>query len=324
MNNSAEAGEHSLTTAVVMDPISGIKPYKDSTFAMLLEAQDRGHQLLYMESSDIEFEDGEVWARMAPLEVRDNNDDWFTLGERQHRRLAEVDILLMRKDPPFNMDYIYTTYLLELAQKQGVLVVNDPQSLRDANEKCFTTWFPQCCVPMAITRNTSTIRGFVEKHGLSVIKPLDGMGGESIFQLSPDDPNLNVIIETVTRADTEQIMVQRYIPEITQGDKRILLVNGKPAPYALARIPGEGDFRGNLAKGGSGVAVPLSDRDYWICEQVAPELKRRGIMFAGLDVIGEWLTEINVTSPTCIRELDEAHGLNIAGDLFDALETRLQ
>lgn len=320
MSQSERTSGKPLKTGVVMDPIAGIKTYKDSTFAMLLEAQRRGHQLLYMEAADVEYGDGEVWGRMAPLEVRDNNDDWFTLGERQRQPLAALDILLMRKDPPFNMDYVYTTYLLELAQKAGVRVVNDPRSLRDANEKCFTTWFPQCCVPMAITRRTDTVRAFVEEHGLSVIKPLDGMGGESIFQLRPGDPNLNVIIETVTQGDTEQIMVQRYIPEITQGDKRILLVNGEPAPYALARMPGAGDFRGNLAKGGSGVAVALTERDYWICGQVAPELKRRGIMFAGLDVIGEWLTEINVTSPTCIRELDAAHGLNIAGDLFDALE----
>ena len=324
MNMSASTDNGTLATAVIMDPIDGIKPYKDSTFAMLLEAQRRGHDILYMEAVDVEFEAGEVWGRMAPVQVRDNNDDWFTLGDRERRPLAALDILLMRKDPPFNMDYIYTTYLLELAQKAGVLVVNDPQSLRDANEKCFTTWFPQCCVPMAITRRTQTIRGFVEEHGLCVIKPLDGMGGESIFQLKPGDPNLNVIIETVTRGDTEQVMVQRYIPEITEGDKRILLVNGEPAPFALARLPGAGDFRGNLAKGGTGKAVPLSERDYWICSQVAPELKRRGIMFAGLDVIGEWLTEINVTSPTCIRELDAAHGLNIAGDLFDALESELE
>lgn len=309
-----------LVTGVVMDPIEGIKPYKDSTFAMMLEAQRRGHQLRYMEAADVEYDEGEVWGYMSSLELRDNNDDWFTRGEPKRQRLSELDFLLMRKDPPFNMDYVYTTYLLELASNAGVTVVNDPRSLRDANEKCFTTWFPQCCVPMAITRRSKTIRDFVSEHGLSVIKPLDGMGGESIFQLRPEDPNLNVIIETVTKADHEQVMVQRYIPEITAGDKRILLVNGEPVPYALARIPGEGDFRGNLAKGGHGKAVPLSERDFWICSQVAPELKKRGIIFAGLDVIGDWLTEINVTSPTCIRELDAAHGLNIAGDLFDALE----
>lgn len=312
-----------VTTGVVMDPIGSIKPYKDSTFAMLLEAQRRGHELLYMEPADVELAGQEVLGRMAPVEVRDNYDDWYTLGEATRRPMTDLDILLMRRDPPFNMDYVYTTYLLELAQLGGVTVVNGPQALRDANEKCFIAWFPQCCVPMVITRRSDTIREFVAEHGPSVLKPLHGMGGESIFQLNPGDPNLNVIMETVTHNNREQVMAQRYIPEISEGDKRILLVDGEPAPYALARYPGQGDFRGNLAKGGSGKAVALSDRDYWICEQVAPELRRRGIVFAGLDVIGDWLTEINVTSPTCIRELDAAHGLNIAGDLFDALEKRL-
>jgi glutathione synthase len=312
-----------ITLGVVMDPISTIKPYKDSTFAMMLEAQRRGYTTLYMEPANIELVAGEVVGRVAPVEVRDNNDDWFSLGEFQQAPLTDLDMLLMRKDPPFNMDYVYATYLLELAEKSGLLVVNRPAALRDANEKFFISWFPQCCVPMTITRKAESIRAFVEEHGFSVLKPLDGMGGESVFQLRPDDPNLNVIMETVTRHGRELVMVQRYIPEISQGDKRILLVDGKPAPYALARYPGKGDFRGNLAKGGTGKAVPLSDRDYWLCEQVSPELRKRGIVFAGLDVIGDWLSEINVTSPTCIRELDAAHGLNIAGDLFDALESRL-
>jgi len=309
-----------IRTGVVMDPISGIKSYKDSTFAMLLEAQRRGHELLYMETADLSITDGVAMGHMRTLSVRDNNDDWFTLGESMHRELAVLDILLMRKDPPFNMDYVYTTYILDLAGIAGVSVVNRPQALRDANEKCFITQFPQCCVPALITRSSAEIKGFVVEHGLSVVKPLDGMGGESIFQVRPDDPNLNVILETITDKERELIMVQQYIPEITQGDKRILVVNGEPVPYALARIPGEGDFRGNLAKGGTGKGIALTDRDYWIVSQVAPELKRRGIVFAGLDVIGDWLTEINVTSPTCIRELDEEFGLNIAADLFDALE----
>ena len=324
MNSEKSDSGGPVSVGVVMDPIASIKPYKDSTFAMMLEGQRRGYELLYMEPGDVELVDGEVCGRMAPVEVRDNNDDWFTLGGYARRPLADLDIVLMRRDPPFDMDYIYVTYLLERAQDAGVVVMNDPQALRDANEKCFIAWFPQCCVPMAITRRADTIRRFVDDHGLSVIKPLDGMGGESIFQLSPDDPNRNVIIETVTGHGSELVMVQRYIPEITKGDKRILLVDGEPAPYALARYPGQGDFRGNLAKGGHGEAVPLSDRDYWICEQVAPELKRRGIVFAGLDVIGDWLTEINVTSPTCIREIDAAHGTNIAGDMFDALVRRLE
>jgi len=307
-------------TGVVMDPIAGIKTYKDSTFAMLLEAQRRGHEIWYMEPTQLTVSDGVAFGHMRPLEVRDNRDDWFTLGDSENRELAVLDFLLMRKDPPFDMDYVYSTYILDLAERTGVTVVNRPQALRDANEKCFTTQFPQCCVPALITRHSAEIKAFVAKHGLSVIKPLGGMGGDSIFQLRPEDPNKNVILESMTRGDRELVMVQRYIPEITEGDKRILVVNGEPVPWALARIPSAGDFRGNLAKGGTGKGVPLTDRDRWICGQVAPELKRRGILFAGLDVIGEWLTEINVTSPTCIRELDKEYGLNIAGDLFDALE----
>jgi len=306
-------------TGVVMDPISGITTYKDSTFAMLLEAQRRGHEIWYMEPSDLTIRGGVALGHMKRLSVRDNNNDWFTLSASENRELATLDILLMRKDPPFDMDYVYTTYVLDLAENAGVKVVNRPQALRDANEKCFITQFPQCCVPALITRSSTEIKAFVQEHGLSVVKPLDGMGGESIFQVQPQDPNLNVILETITAKDHELVMVQRYIPEITQGDKRILVVNGEPVPYALARIPGAGDFRGNLAKGGTGKGVALTERDYWICEQVAPELKRRGILFAGLDVIGDWLTEINVTSPTCIRELDSEYGLNIAGELFDAL-----
>ena len=307
-------------TGVVMDPIAGIKQYKDSTFAMLLEAQRRGHEIWYMEPAHLTVSDGVALGHMRPLQVRDNRDSWFELGESQNRELAVLDFLLMRKDPPFDMDYVYSTYMLDLAEQAGVTVVNRPQALRDANEKCFTTHFPQCCVPALITRSAREIKTFVEDHGLSVVKPLGGMGGDSIFQLRPEDPNLNVILESMTGGNRDLVMVQRYIPEITAGDKRILVVNGEPVPWALARIPGAGDFRGNLAKGGTGKGVALTDRDRWICSQVAPELKRRGILFAGLDVIGEWLTEVNVTSPTCIRELDAQFGLNIAGDLFDALE----
>ncbi len=313
-----------IRTGVVMDPISGIKSHKDSTFAMLLEAQRRGHELLYMETSDLSIKDGVAMGHMRNLKVRDNSNDWFDLGDSVYRELAVLDILLMRKDPPFNMDYVYTTYILDLAGNAGVSVVNRPQALRDANEKCFITQFPQCCVPAVITRSFDEIKEFIGEHGLSVVKPLDGMGGESIFQVRPDDPNLNVILETITRTERELVMVQKYIPEITQGDKRILVIDGDPVPYALARIPGEGDFRGNLAKGGTGKGIALTDRDYWIVSQVAPQLKRRGIVFAGLDVIGEWLTEINVTSPTCIRELDDEFGLNIAADLFDVLEQARQ
>ena len=320
MPASPEKPSSALQTGVIMDPISGIAVYKDSTFAMLLEAQRRGHDIWYMEPADLTVRGGAAWGAMRRLRVRDDTEDWFTLGGAEPRELATLDFLLMRKDPPFDMDYVYTTYLLDLAEQAGVTVVNRPQALRDANEKCFITQFPQCCVPMLLTRHSSEIRAFVAEHGLSVVKPLDGMGGESIFRLEPGDPNMNVILETITAKDRDLVMVQRYIPEITAGDKRILVVGGEPVPYALARIPGAGDFRGNLARGGRGEGVELSDRDRWIVGQVAPELKKRGILFAGLDVIGDWLTEINVTSPTCIRELDAQYGLNIAGDLFDALE----
>ena len=320
MAGASDKEGRQMRTGVIMDPIAGIATYKDSTFAMLLEAQRRNHEIWYMEATGLSIRDGVALGHMSPLSVRDNTDDWFTLGQKENRELATLDILRMRKDPPYNMDYVYATYVLDLAEQSGVTVVNRPQALRDANEKCFTTQFPQCCVPMLISSKSSEIKAFVAEYGLSVVKPLDGMGGESIFQARPDDPNLNVILETITLKDSQLIMVQQYIPEITQGDKRILVVNGEPVPYALARIPGEGDFRGNLAKGGTGNGVPLNDREYWICVQVAPELKRRGIIFAGLDVIGEWLTEINVTSPTCIRELDAQYGLNIAGDMFDVLE----
>jgi glutathione synthase len=313
-----------LKTGVVMDPIGSIKTYKDSTFAMLLEAQDRGHALYYMEPGDLFAKDGRVFAAMQQLEVRDNRTDWFSLKPFGNKPLDELDIVLMRRDPPFDMDYIYATYMLELAENAGTLVVNRPQSLRDANEKFFINNFPQCCVPMVISSHADLLREFVAQHGRCVVKPLDGMGGESIFQVSESDLNLNVILETITRHDTRPVMAQRYIDEISQGDKRILVVNGEPVPYALARFPGEGDFRGNLAKGGSSKGVPLSERDRWICSQVAPELKRRGILFAGLDVIGDWLSEVNVTSPTCIRELDQEFGLNIAGQLFDAAEAILK
>jgi glutathione synthase len=311
----------SRQTGVVMDPISGIKAYKDSTFAMLLEAQRRGHVLWYMEVSDLSVRDGKAVASMRRLEVRDQAQDWFTLGAREFHELAGLDFLLMRKDPPFDMAYVYATYILDLAAGAGVLVVNRPQALRDANEKCFITQFPQCCVATSITQHAADIREFISQHGHSIVKPLDGMGGESIFQARLDDPNLNVILETITAGNRKFVMVQKYIPEITAGDKRILVVNGAPVPYALARIPGAGDFRGNLAKGGAGKGVALTDRDYWICQQVSAELKRRGILFAGLDVIGDYLTEINVTSPTCIRELDAQFGLNIAAGLFDAMES---
>jgi glutathione synthase len=324
MSETDNANTRVLKTGIVMDSIGDIKTYKDSSFAMLLEAQRRGHVLYYMEPEDLFAEDGRVFAGMQQLEVRDNTTDWFSLTPVGSRPLDELDIVLMRRDPPFNMNYIYATYMLELAENTGTLIINRPQSLRDANEKFFINNFPQCCVPMLISSRSDLIRDFVSQHGRCVVKPLDGMGGESVFQVSDGDMNLNVILETITRHDSRAVMAQKYIDEISQGDKRILMVNGEPVPYALARFAGKGDFRGNLAKGGSSKGVPLSERDRWICSQVGPELKKRGILFAGLDVIGDWLSEVNVTSPTCIRELDEEFGLNIAGQLFDAAEAKLK
>ena len=312
-----------LRTGVVMDPISGIKIHKDSTFAMLLEAQRRGHALYYMEPADLYVTDGQAMATMRTVTVRDDPRGWYEFGVDEVRPLSDLQLVLMRRDPPFDMDYVYLTYILELAETAGSLVINRPHSLRDANEKFFINRFPQCCVPCLVTRDSAQILDFVAEHGKSVVKPLDGMGGESVFQLNPGDDNLKVILEAITQHDQQLVMAQRYIPEITEGDKRILLVDGDPMPYALARMPGVGDFRGNLAKGGRGRGVALTDRDRWICAQVAPELRRRGILFAGLDVIGDWLTEVNVTSPTCIRELDAEFGLNIAAALFDAAEARL-
>ena len=307
----------------VMDPIGSIRIKKDSTFAMLLAAQRRGWSLWYMEVGDLSLLDGQAMARMRAVEVVDDPLGWFRLGEEIERPLDWLDTLLMRKDPPFDMEYVYTTYLLEQAQRAGCLVVNDPRSLRDANEKVFTAAFPQCAPPTLVTRQARDIRAFQAEHGEIVLKPLHGMGGASIFRLRPDDPNLSVVIETLTQHGRAFCMVQRFIPEIEAGDKRILMVDGEPVPYCLARIPAPGETRGNLAAGASAEARPLSARDRWIAEQVGPELRARGILFAGLDVIGDYLTEINVTSPTCIRELDAAFDLDIAGDLMDCIAARL-
>lgn len=312
-----------LRTGVIMDPVGGINIKKDSTFAMMLEAQRRGHALRYMEPSDLWMDGSEARARMREITVRDDPADWYTLGQAQDAALGDLDIVLMRRDPPFDMNYVHLTYMLELAAEQGALVINRPQSLRDANEKFYIAHFPQCCTPFAISPHATQITAFVDTHGKSVVKPLEGMGGESIFQLNPGDPNLKVILETITKHGREPVMVQKYIPEISAGDKRILVIDGAPVPFALARLPSADDFRGNLAKGGTGKGVPLSDRDRWICDQVAPVLREKGIVFAGLDVIGDWLTEINVTSPTGVRELDATYDLNIAGLLFDAAERKL-
>ena len=306
--------------AVLMDPIARINPKKDTTFAMLLEAQRRGYRVLYMSHGDLSLRDGLAWARLADLSVRDDNNDWFTLGDGSWQSLAGVDLVLARKDPPVDAQFIYDTLVLDQAAREGVRVINDPTSLRDCNEKLFALHFPQCCAPSLVAREASELRRFVAVQGKVVFKPLDGMGGRGIFVSHHGDPNLNSIIETLTQNGKAFALAQRFIPEISAGDKRILVVNGEAVPCALARIPQGDEFRGNLAAGGKGVGIELSEHDRWIAAEVAPELKRRGLMFVGLDVIGDWLTEVNVTSPTCVRELDAQFGLNIAGQLFDALE----
>ena len=308
------------TVAVLMDPIADIHVEKDSTLALLLEAQRRGYRLLYLTQGDLALRDAAPFARLAPLQVRDDPTSWFTLETPQWRDLREIDVILARKDPPFDSQFLYDTMVLELAQRGGVQVVNDPRGLRDANEKLFSLDFPQCIPQTIIARDADEIRRFVTEHGDVVLKPLDGMGGRSIFRSGRGDPNLNVIIETLTADGRNFTVAQRYIPEIREGDKRILMIDGEPIPYVLARMPQGEDFRGNLARGGKGVGRPLSERDRWIAAQVGPELQRRGMRFVGLDVIGDYLTEVNVTSPTCIRELDQQFGLNIAGVLFDAIE----
>lgn len=308
---------------VVMDPIHTIKVYKDSTFAMLLEAQRREWPIWYMEQSDLALRDGRCIAHMRALTVRDDTRDWFTFGESRVGPLDELDVILMRKDPPFDMEYVYTTYLLEQAEARGTLVVNRPTALRDANEKVYTAWFPEVCPPTLISRRHADLSDFTDSHGDVIMKPLDGMGGASIFRVRRDDSNRNVIIETLTGHGRRYTMAQRFVPEISQGDKRILVIDGEAVPYALARIPPAGENRGNLAAGGSGVGVPLSDKDREIVETVGPRLRAQGILFAGIDVIGDYLTEVNVTSPTCIRELDRIYDLNISAILLDRIQQKL-
>ncbi|OZB61177.1 MAG: glutathione synthase [Lysobacterales bacterium 14-68-21] len=314
-----------LSVAVLMDPIGAIKIVKDTTFAMLLEAQRRGHALFYMEQGDLALRDGVPWARLAPLRVKDDPGGWFELGPAQWRDLREMDVALMRKDPPVDQQFLYDTMVLEAAQRDGTQVINDPRALRDCNEKVFALHFPQCMAPTLVARDPAELRRFVDEHGEAVLKPLDGMGGRGIFRVKAGDPNLNSMLETLLGGDShgqgrQFAVAQKFIPQISAGDKRVLLVDGEPVPYALARIPQGNEFRGNLAAGGRGEGVPLSDRDRWIAAEVGPELRRRGLRFVGLDVIGDYLTEINVTSPTCVRELDAQFGLNIAGTLFDAIE----
>ncbi len=312
-----------IKLGVVMDPIQSIKVKHDSTFAMLLEAQQRGWSIFYIEQKDLFLQDGVARAQMRPLQVQDDVAKWFELGEQENQPLQELDVILMRKDPPVDASYIYTTQILELAEKAGVLVTNKPQSLRDFNEKLFISWFPQCCAPTLVTCSAQQMKEFIQEHKEVIVKPLHGMGGVSIFRLKEGDANINVVIELLTKNGKQLLQVQRYIPEIKDGDKRILLIDGKPVAKALARLATGDEFRANMAVGGRGIGAELSKRDYWICEQIGPLLKKNGLLFAGIDVIGDYLTEINITSPTCIRELDAIFSLNISAQLLDCIETKL-
>src|SRR5262249_41658406 len=309
---------------VVMDPIGAITYAKDSTLAMLLAAQARGFALSYLEQADLMLRDGIALGRTRPLSVRADPKGWFSLGERSTEPLGRLDCILMRKDPPFDTEYIYSSYILERAEAQGALVVNRPQGLRDMNEKVYTAWFPQCCGPPLGTRDRGEMGAFLREHGRIVVKPLEGMGGRSIFVLAAGDPNTRVVFETLTEYGHRFAMVQRYLPEIaTSGDSRVLLIDGEPVPHALARMPPPEDHRGNLAAGAKGVARPLNDRDRWLAHEIGPALAAKGMMFVGLDVIGGFVTEINVTTPTAIREIDQQSGTDIGGLLLDAIVRRL-
>ena len=310
---------------VIMDPIDSIKPKKDTTLALLLAAARHGFELHYMEMSDLSLRDGRACARTRRLAVHNDLEHWFDFETAQTdaQPLTRFDCVLMRKDPPFDMEYVFATYMLERAQAEGVLVVNDPRSIRDASEKLFTAWFADVCPPTLVTRDMDELRAFQREHGDIVVKPLDGMGGASVFRVKPDDGNASVIFETITALETRYCMAQRYLPAILDGDKRILVVDGEPVPYCLARVPAQGELRGNLAAGGTGVPQPLSASDRAIAERVAPELKKRGLIFVGLDVIGDRLTEINVTSPTCAREIEAKYDIDIGALLMRAIDTRL-
>lgn len=308
---------------IVMDPIESIKPWKDSSLAMLLEAQARNWEIYYFRLQDIYMDNAIAMGQFKKLKLADDREHWFEYGEQGRCSLDQLDVILMRKDPPFDMEYVYCTQLLEQAEENSVLVVNRPASLRDCNEKLFTRVFPQCCVETRVSRDPALIKEFIDQQGDVIIKPLDGMGGKSIFRIRRGDPNTNVIIETVSQLGKSQTMVQRFIPEISEGDKRILLIDGVAIPHALARVPVAGENRGNIAAGASTRGQPLSDRDRWLCEQIGPELRRRGLIFVGIDVIGDYITEINVTSPTGIRELDHEFGINISADLFECIEQKL-
>jgi len=312
-----------IRLGIIMDPIHNINFKKDSSLAMLWAAQDRGWQIFYMEPQHLYAEQGVAMGLMAPLSVMRDAHHFYELDEQHASPLGDLDVILMRKDPPFDSQFLHTTYLLSQAEDAGALIINKPQSLRDCNEKLFATQFPECCPEVLVASDARVLKDFHARHGDVILKPLDGMGGTSIFRACKDEPNLNVIIETLTEFGQQQIMAQRYLPAIKEGDKRILMINGYPVDHVLARIPSSGETRGNLAAGGSGVARPLTDRDQWICEQIGPTLRAKEIHFAGLDVIGDSLTEINVTSPTCIREIDDQTGSNIATVLMQHISQLL-
>lgn len=309
---------------IVMDPIERIHYKKDTSLAMLWAAQQRGWQIEYMELPDLYLAGGQARARTRDLTVHMNPEDWYSFGSAQDRALGDLDVILMRQDPPVNREFLMATYILDAAAQQGALVVNPPAALRDCNEKLFATQFEDLTPPLIVTRSAQRLRDFYAEHKDVIMKPVDGMGGHSIFRVRENDANLGVIIETLTQYGAHQAMAQKFIPEISQGDKRILLIEGEPIPYALARIPSQGENRGNLAAGGRGEGRELTDRDREICARVAPVLKEKGLIFVGIDVIGDYLTEINVTSPTCVRELDAAFGIDIAGQLMDAIGRRLK
>ena len=311
---------------VIMDPISSIKPYKDTTLALLLAAQEFEFEILYMELSHLSVLDGSALADTRMIKLFDSNDKWFEFLDDgpSSTKLSDIDCIIMRKDPPFDMEYVFATYILELAQSQGAFVVNNPRSIRDCNEKLFTAWFPELCPPTLVTRSHNQLRGFLELHNDIVVKPLDGMGGTSVFRIKPDDSNAGVIFETLTKLESNYCMAQKYLPAILEGDKRVLMVNGKPIPFSLARIPAAGELRGNLAAGGRGVPKPLSESDLKICNRVSEELVQRGLLFVGLDIIGDRLTEINVTSPTCAREIDLNLDKSVGTIFMEALKSHLQ
>ena len=312
-----------MKLAMIMDPIESVKPHKDTSFRLLLEAQARQYEMYYLTLDDLSLVGGEPVGRARTVQVVDQASDFYTLGQPETMNLGEFDVILMRKDPPFDNEFLYATYLLDLAERRGALVVNKPQSLRDCNEKLYTAWFPELPPPTIVTRQAELIRAFHQEHQDIILKPLDGMGGASIFRVDSSGNNLGVIIETLTQHGTQYTMVQRYLPEIVDGDKRILIIDGEPMPYALARIPSQGETRGNLAAGGTGRPQPLSESDWELARRVGPELKRRGLPIVGLDVIGNHVTEINVTSPTCVREIEAAYEINIAQKVFEAIERQL-